>query len=179
MSPTLHCPACGARWHTAARRGRTGATDTCLRCGGPLEETSEHPAGRSDGPVSVIEDLRRALQDGDSDRALAACHHEIEITEIEALLPGHDSRFQGHAGARKWMELIRELWDLEFRSQLRKRRVLDDGSVELVSDLEARSSGEQPDFSAITRSLWQVEDGKVRRVEFSVAKAPAADAPRA
>ena len=177
MSPTLHCTACGARWHTAARRGRSAATDTCLRCGGHLEEMIQGPP--RGGPVSVIEDLRQAWHDGDPERALATCHHEIEISEIEALLPGHDSSFQGHAGARRWMELIHELWDIEFRTQLRERRVLDDGSVELVSDLEARSSGAQPDFSAMTRSLWQFEEGKIRRVEFRVAKAPAADAPRA
>jgi ketosteroid isomerase-like protein len=129
--------------------------------------------------MPILEELFAAWHDGDSERYLALCHPQIEITEIEALLPGHDSRFEGHAGARRWMELIRELWDVEFRSEPRERRVLDDRSVELVSDVEARSTGPHPDVSAMTRSLWQFEDGKLRRVEFSVAKGAAADAPRA
>jgi len=38
MSAKLVCLACGARWHTAARRGRTEAIETCLRCGEQLTE---------------------------------------------------------------------------------------------------------------------------------------------
>lgn len=129
--------------------------------------------------MAIVEELFEAWHHGDCERLVALCHTQIEITEIEALVPGREPRFQGHAGGRRWMELIRELWDLEFRSEPRERRVLDDGSIELVSDLAARSSGAHPDFSAKQRSLWQFEEGKLRRVEFSVAKAAAADAPRA
>jgi ketosteroid isomerase-like protein len=179
VSPTLRCGACGARWHTAARRGRTSAANTCLRCGGSLAEVSERPLPAVDTPMSLVDELAHAWEAGEIDRALELCHHEIEISEIEALLPGHDARFQGHAGARRWMELIRELWDVEFRAEPREKRVVDESSVELLSALEARSSGELPDFSAMTRSLWQFEDGKLRRVQFSVATAAAADAPRA
>ena len=179
MSPTLRCEACGARWHTAARRGRTSATDTCLRCGGALAEVSEQPLPAVDSPMSLVDELAHAWQGREIDRALELCHDKIEITEMEALLPGHDARFQGHAGARRWMELLHELWDVKFRAERRERRVVDESSVELLSALEARSSGELPDVVATTRSLWQFEDGKLRRVEFSVATAAAADAPRA
>jgi len=127
----------------------------------------------------MLDGLFEAWHAGDCGRLLDLCHPEVEIIGIEALFPGHDSRFHGHAGARRWMELIRELWDLEFRSEPKERRLLDDGSVEQVSEVVARSSGDRPDFSARTRSVWQFEGGKLRRVEFSVARAVAADAPRA
>ena len=179
MSPTLTCPACGARWHTAARRGRLPATETCLRCGGPLSEVIEESPSGEDTPTSVIDALRDAWQGGDRDRALALCHPEIEILEIEALLPGHEARFVGIDGARRWLELINEWWDLEFLVDLRERRVLSDRSIELVCEVEARSSGAPPDFVATTRSVWQFDEGKLRRVEFRVASAGAQDGPRA
>jgi len=179
LSPTLRCAACGARWHTAARRGRTAAADTCLRCGGPLSEEIERPAVPEAAQVSMIEELIEAAHSGDLERALGMCHPAIEITEVEALVPGHDGRFEGLSGARRWMEVVCDVWDVEFRSEPRERRLLDDGSLEMVHGLEARSSRGHPDFSEVTRSLWQFESGKLRRVEFSVVGAAAEDAPRA
>ena len=177
MSPTLTCPTCGARWHTAARRGRLPATETCLRCGGPLSEVSEQPLSRADEPTSVIDAFRDAWSGGDLESALGFCHPEIEITEVGALLPGHDPHFEGHEGARRWMELLHKVWDIEFRIEPRERRVLDDRSIEVLSDLEARSSGESSHFVASTRSVWHFKEGKLRRVEFSVASEAAEDAP--
>lgn len=179
MSPTLTCPTCGARWHTAARRGRLPATETCLRCGGPLSEVSERPLSRTDEPTSVIDAFRDAWSGDDLERALGFCHPEIEITEVGELLPGHDPHFKGLEGARRWMELLHEVWDVEFRIEPRERRVLDDRSIEVMSDLRASSSGGEPDFEATTRSIWSFEAGKLRRMEFSVASVGAEDAPPA
>ena len=171
MSPTLHCPACGARWHTAARRGRTEAAETCLRCGGPLRDLGD--------PVVVLERFLAAWNEGDIEVALEFCHPEIEIAEMGELVPGHDASFTGRGGARRWIELIAELWDVEFRCDPCERRVVDEHSVELVGDIEGRSSGEHPDFVVTRRSLWRANDGMLCRVEASVARAAARDAPRA
>lgn len=171
LSPTLRCPACGARWHTAARRGRTPATDTCLRCGGQLAEESD--------PLAALEALLSAWERDDLDAVTGLCHPEVEIEEIAELVPGHESRFEGREGARRWMELIRELWDVEFRSEPRERRVRDDRVIEVVSDLVARSSGDRADYTAVTCSLWEFEDRLLRRVGFSVARETAPGAPRA
>ena len=171
MSPTLRCPACGARWHTAARRGRTPATDTCLRCGGPLAEESD--------PLASLEALLSAWERDDLDAATGLCHPEVEIEEIAELVPGHESRFEGREGARRWMELIRELWDVEFRAEPRERRVRDDRAIEVVSDVVARSSCERANYTIVTRSLWEFEERLLRRVEFSVAREAAPGAPRA
>ena len=168
MSPTLNCPACGARWHTAARRGRTQTTETCLRCGGPLSEEV--------GPVDLIETLVRLSHSGDIEAALKMCHPEIEIFELPELFPGEDGSFQGLAGARRWMELVAAIWDVEFAAHRRMTRVLDEQTVELTNDVMARSSHGHPDFSATTRSHWAFEDGLLRRVSFRVVGAAAPDA---
>ena len=168
MSPTLTCPACGARWHTAARRGRAEATDTCLRCGGALSEEL--------GPVGLIEALVRRARTGNIEAALELCHGKIEIFELPELFPGEDESFKGHEGARRWMERVFAIWDIEFTPHRRETRVVDDQTVELVNELHARSSHGHPDFSATTRSLWSFEAGLLRRVEFSVVGAAAPDA---
>ncbi len=171
MSPTLACAACGARWHTAARRGRTKATETCLRCGGPLTEQSEL--------LPIIDALIAHAHAGDLDAALDLCHPQIEIFEIPELFPGEDDRFTGREGARAWIERTFAIWDVEFTSTRREARAVDDQTVEMVSDVEARSSSGHPDFSATTSSRWTFEEGLLRRVEFSGVGATAPDANRA
>jgi ketosteroid isomerase-like protein len=168
MSPALKCPACGARWHTAARRGRTEAAETCLRCGGPLLEDMV--------PATLIDALIGHWETGDIDAALELCHPDIEIFELPELMPGEDDRFSGRDGARRWMELTVAIWDVEFTTQRRETRVVDDQTMELVNRLAARSSQGHPDFEATTRSLWSFEDGLLRRVEFSAVGAAAPDA---
>jgi SnoaL-like domain len=168
MSPTLTCDACGARWHTAARRGSIKSSESCLRCGGALSE--------QDRLVSVIEALVAHAYARNFDAALALCHAEIEIYEIPELFPGEDESFTGHEGARRWIERTFAIWDLEFRVSRRETRVADDRTVELKSDVQARSSHGHPDFSATTSSRWKFEDGLLRCVEFSGVGAAAADA---
>ena len=167
----MQCPACGARWHTAARRGRTEATETCLRCGGPLRDETD--------PLVVLERFLAAWHEGDIEVAVQLCHPEIEIAEIAELVPGHDTSFTGREGARRWIELTAELWDVEFRCEPCERRVLDEHSVESVGEIEARSSGEHADFVVTRRSLWKVNDGMLRRVEASVARETAPGARQA
>ncbi len=171
MSTALTCPACGARWHTAARRGRTEAIETCLRCGEAL--TAEHD------PVAVIDALVRLRHSGDVDAALELCHPEIEIFELPELFPGEDESFTGLDGARRWMERTVAIWDVEFSAQRRWTRVVDDETVEMANDVVARSSHGHPDFSATTSSRWTFEDEMLRRVEFSGVGATAPDANRA
>ena len=171
MSPTLTCAACGARWHTAARRGRTEATETCLRCGGPLAEESEL--------LPIIDTLFAHAHGGDIDAALDLCHPEIEILELPERFPGEDHSFTGREGAREWIARTFAIWDVEFSVKRREVRVVDDQTVELVNDIEARSSHGHPDFSATTSSRWTFEEGLLRRVEFSGVGATAPDANRA
>jgi hypothetical protein len=123
----------------------------------------------------VAESFVVAWDKRDVDAAVELCHPEIEIATIAELLPGHDNAFAGREGARRWIELTAELWDVEFRHDDCERRVLDEHSVELVGEIEARSSGEQPDFVAITRSLWKISDGMLRRLDANVARATAPD----
>jgi ketosteroid isomerase-like protein len=127
----------------------------------------------------VLDGFLAAWSKRDIDAAVEFCHPEIEIAAIAELVPGHDASFAGREGARRWIELIAELWDVEFRYEACERRVLDEHSVELVGEVEARSSGEHPDFIAPTRSLWKVNDGMLRRVEASVARETARDARQA
>lgn len=168
MSPTLNCPACGARWHTAARRGRAEAAEICLRCGGTLAEDL--------GLVGLIEALMRRAQSGNFDAAVELCHGKIEILELPELFPGEDVSFTGREGARRWLERLFAIWDVEFTVHRRETRVVDDRTVELVNRIDARSSHGHPDFSATTRSLWSFETGLLRRLEFSVVGAAAPDA---
>jgi ketosteroid isomerase-like protein len=172
MSPTLHCGACGARWHTAARRGRTEATETCLRCGGRLDEELA-------GPEALVTAIIAQWDRGDVEALLALCHPDIEIREIPELVPGGEPSFAGRDGARRWIELMAEAWDLEFRVERRETKVVDRQTAELVNELEARSSKGHPDYFAVTRSLWRFDGGLLRSVEFSGERAPAPDARRA
>lgn len=127
----------------------------------------------------VLDGFLAAWHQGDSEAALGICHPEIEIVEIAELVPGHGTAFSGREGAQRWMELLAELWDVEFRCETGERRVLDEHSVELLSEIEARSSGEHGDFMVSRRSLWKVSDGMLRRVEASVARETARDARQA
>lgn len=172
MSPTLNCPGCGARWHTAARRGRTEATETCLRCGGRLEEETADPAALIDAFIGLWEA-------GDLDTMVTLCHPEIEVTEIPELVPGGEATFTGREGARRWMESIAEAWDLEFQVERRETTVRDAQTVELVNTLSARSSKGHPDYAGGTRSLWRFDGGLLRSAEFSADRAPAGDARQA
>lgn len=129
--------------------------------------------------MTAVEGFCDSWRRWDVDAVVERCHRDVEIAEIGDLLPGRESSFEGHEGVRRWMELIQELWDVEFRRKPLKRRVVDSSSVEMVAEVEARSSGDLADYSATARSLWEVEDGLVRRVEVSVAREAAPDAPRA
>jgi hypothetical protein len=159
VSAKLRCPACGARWHTAARRGRTEAVETCLRCGEQLAEERD--------ALALVDALIGLSRSGEIDAAVELCHPEIEIFELPELFPGENDNFTGREGARRWMERTVEIWDVEFTAQRREARVLDDRTVELVNLVEARSSHGHPDFSTTTSSRWTFEDGMLRRVEFS------------
>lgn len=168
MSPTLTCAACGARWHTAARRGRTEATETCLRCGGPLAEQNEL--------VPVIDALTAHAHAGEIEAALDLCHPEIEIFGLPEVFPGEVSKFTGREGAREWIERTFAIWDVEFALRRRESRAVDDQTVELVSDILARSSHGHPDLSVTTSSRWTFEERLLRRVEISGVEAAAAGA---
>lgn len=129
--------------------------------------------------MTAVEGFCDSWRQWDVDAVVERCHPDVEIAEICDLLPGHESSFEGREGARRWIELIRKLWDVEFSRRPREQRVVDSSSVEVTAEVEARSSGQLADYSATARALWQFEDGLVRRVEISVEPATAPDAPRA
>jgi len=129
--------------------------------------------------MTAVEGFCDSWRRWDFDAVMERCHPDVEIAEIGDLLPGHEASFEGREGARRWMELIQKLWDVEFSRKPLERRVVDGNSVEMVAEVEARSSGELADYSTTARSLWEVEDGLVRRVEVSVAREAAPDARRA
>ena len=129
--------------------------------------------------MTVVEGFCDSWQRWDVDAVVERCHPDVEIAEIGDLLPGHESSFEGRDGARRWMELIGTLWDVEFSRRPREQRVVDSSSVEVTAEVEARSSGRLADYSATAHSVWQFEDGLVRRVEISAEPAAAPDAPRA
>jgi ketosteroid isomerase-like protein len=111
--------------------------------------TGEHP----------VRAFAEAITANDLERALEACHPDIEFLSVLAV---SGRRYRGHAGIREYFEDIHSAW-AEWRVEVHQVVAGDDGRVAIVMTMHVRGKESGAMLAERTEHLWTIEDGRLLR----------------
>jgi ketosteroid isomerase-like protein len=114
-----------------------------------MEVSVEHP----------VRAFAEAINAGDREAALAACHPEIEFLSVLAV---SGRRYIGHAGIHEYFDDIASAWS-EWRVELHRTVQGPDGRVAIVMHMHARGKESGAILSERADHVWTIKDGKLLR----------------
>jgi ketosteroid isomerase-like protein len=100
-----------------------------------------------------------AINAGDREAALAACHPEIEFLSVLAV---SGRRYRGHAGIHEYFDDIASAWS-EWRVEVHHVVPGPDGRVAIVMSMHVRGKESGAILTERTDHVWTLKDGRLLR----------------
>jgi ketosteroid isomerase-like protein len=119
--------------------------------------------------VEVIRDQYAATNERDFERAMA--HYADDVVLVvhgEGIRAG---TFEGREAVGRWFGEWFSTFDRDARFEIRRISELEDGSVALVADHQARGRGSGIELHGTVAWLYRLREGKIVRVEGNTALA--------
>jgi ketosteroid isomerase-like protein len=114
--------------------------------------------GTGESPVRAFAD---AINAGDLEAAIEACHPEIEFLSVLAV---SGRRYLGHDGIREYFDDIASAW-AEWRVEVHQIVPGPDGRVAIVMSMHVRGKESGAILSERTDHVWTLRDGRLARNE--------------
>jgi ketosteroid isomerase-like protein len=100
-----------------------------------------------------------AITANDLERALEACHPEIEFLSVLAV---SGRRYHGHDGIREYFDDIHSAW-AEWRVEVHEIVPGPDGRVAIVMSMHVRGKESGAILTERADHIWTIEDGRLLR----------------
>jgi ketosteroid isomerase-like protein len=113
--------------------------------------------------VQCVRDGYAVFGRGDLDAALELTQPDIEIDERDALPGGR--LYQGHEGLREWLADLVERWS-DIRVDIASLEPIDNRVLATVK-VSAQGASTGASVTGESFHLWEVEDGRLRRLQVS------------
>jgi uncharacterized protein len=113
-----------------------------------------------DDPTAPVRQFAETIAQRDVERALEACHPEIEFHSMLGELEG--STYHGHAGIRRYFDDIAATWD-EWRPDIEDVAAAPDGRAVIVLHMRVRGRGSGVPLEQRFAHVWELKDGKLWR----------------
>jgi ketosteroid isomerase-like protein len=113
--------------------------------------------------VELVEELLAAVGRNDVERAVALCHPDLTFVDVLAPLEETVRDVRGEAGLRDWFAGLHEEGVKAVSAVPSDLQELDDARVFGVVEVSREKPGDS--FSITVWNLWEVDDGRVVKIE--------------